>query len=280
MLLTAKKLYWLLESYFFELKTRFFLNQVQPIKHTLPERLIISLTSYTPRFRKLHLTIRCLLKQSIRADLIILWVADNDKFKLPASVLTLQQDGVFEIRTCTDIRSYKKIIPTLEDYPDAFIVTADDDFYYPSKWLERLINCWDGDYKNIIAHRVHEISFSETGTPKPYGEWRFEATGKVSSNLTFATGGGGVLYPPKALDKRVNDPNKFMKICGTADDVWLFWMARLNESKTTKTPGKFNMVCWPGSQHEALAHENLSANANDTQIENMVEEFGWPVKCL
>ncbi len=41
---------------------------------------------------------------------------------------------------CEDIKSYKKLIPTLKKYPDAIIVTADDDLIYDNKWLEQLYN--------------------------------------------------------------------------------------------------------------------------------------------
>jgi hypothetical protein len=32
-----------------------------------------------------------------------------------------------EIRTCRDLRSVKKLVPALEEFPRAFIATADDD---------------------------------------------------------------------------------------------------------------------------------------------------------
>lgn len=50
-------------------------------RHGLSVPLIVSLTSYSLRFKKLHLTLKCLLNQSIEPDKIILWISYDDKEK-------------------------------------------------------------------------------------------------------------------------------------------------------------------------------------------------------
>lgn len=42
--------------------------------------------------------------------------------------------------------SYKKIIPSLKEYPENIIFTCDDDIFYPKGWLKDLYE----DYKNIL----------------------------------------------------------------------------------------------------------------------------------
>src|SRR5579864_6248399 len=96
--------------------------------HGLPGTLVVSLTSYPPRFPTVALTLRCLLTQSIKPDHVILWIAHADEARLPPEVLALRALGL-EIRSTEDLRSFKKIVPALRDFPDAFIVTADDDVY-------------------------------------------------------------------------------------------------------------------------------------------------------
>jgi len=102
--------------------------------HNLGSELIVSLTSHPPRFPTLHLTLGCLLDQSFRADRVILWIAHDDMALLPAAVRKLERRGL-EIRACDDIRSYKKLVPALEAFPHAFIVTADDDLELAPDWL-------------------------------------------------------------------------------------------------------------------------------------------------
>jgi len=81
--------------------------------HGLQSPLIISLTSYPARFSKLPLTLKCLLSQNMAADRIILWIAHQDKSALTPAILELQNAGL-EIEYCDNLRSYKKIIPTLQ----------------------------------------------------------------------------------------------------------------------------------------------------------------------
>ena len=100
----------------------------EPAPHGLRSPLIVSLTSYPARFGSLHLVLRSLLTQSVRADRVVLWLDEGDEHLLPPAVTSL---GV-ETRICPRWRSYKKIIPTLMEWPEAHIVTADDDIYYLS----------------------------------------------------------------------------------------------------------------------------------------------------
>jgi len=244
-------------------------------QHVLPQKLIVSLTSFPPRFGTLDLTLKCLFLQDVSPDKIILWVAEDDKAQLPPSVTALISDDRFEIRTCADTASYKKIIPALAQFPSAFIVTADDDVYYAPTWLKGLIDAWDGSNQTIVAHRVHKIMMQTDGNPAPYKNWMFDIQTHTNTHYNFATGVGGVLYPPYSLDSRVQDEGKFMALAKGADDIWLFWMGRLQGSKTIKAPSNYNFVTWVGSQKTALYHENVLYNKNDDRISSMMKEYGW-----
>ncbi|WP_444677466.1 hypothetical protein [Halomonas sp. E19] len=163
--------------------------------HTLPGELVVSLTSYKARFDNLHLTLRSLLLQEMWPDHIILWIAEEEKGALPPSVLELKKYGL-SIRFCEDIRSYKKIVPTLREHPDSFIVTADDDIYYEPNWLKGLIESWDSEYKSVMAHRAHKIRLDEKGHPLPYKQWKWQVgPEEPADGLIVPTGCAGVLYP-------------------------------------------------------------------------------------
>lgn len=243
--------------------------------HGLPSELIVSLTSYPPRFDSLHLTLLSLLTQNTKADRTILWVAEEDYSKLPQEVLDLVSSGL-EIRTCKDTASYKKIIPCLAIFPDAFIVTADDDVYYPPKWLTSLCDRYDTDNKRIICHRAHRITFDQHGQPKPYHLWQHKVKGPQQGAILFATGAGGVLYPPKCFAEDVLREDIFMKVCPRADDVWLYWMATLNGCTYFVTDFGAEVTNWDGSQEVSLLHENITSGGNDRQIANMIAQYGLP----
>ena len=176
---------------------KFFLRS-EGKRHGLPSTLIVSLTSYPARFGTLHLTLKCLLSQSVAPDRVILWIAHSDRPYLTPAILKLQKVGL-QIEFCDDLLSYKKIIPALRCFPSSFIVTADDDLHYWSTWLEELINGYQEDPSGVICHRAHRIQLGADKLPAAYNQWEFETLRTDSSALNFQTGGAGALYPPNSL---------------------------------------------------------------------------------
>lgn len=239
--------------------------------HGLPDDLIVSLTSYPQRFPTLHLTLRCLLSQTIVPDRVILWVTAEDAARLPASVTDLKTQGL-EIRFCRDIRSYKKIVPALLAFPTAYIVTADDDVYYASRWLEQLVE--RAGERVIVCHRGHSVAFDDAGRLEPYSKWLFDVA--ETAGMLFPTGVGGVLYGPKSLSPESVDEELFTTLCPEGDDIWLFWMGRRVGSTYIKTSNRWTEFSWKGSQASALFLTNVGDGKNDVQINKIASHFGLP----
>jgi hypothetical protein len=239
--------------------------------HGLPGELVVSLTSYPPRFGTLAKTLKSILAQKVKADRTVLWVAEADEQLLPADVLELTVAGL-EIRTCRDIRSYKKFIPALESWPDAYIVTADDDLYYEPGWLEMLVDAAVPGEKVIVCRRAHRPRRTANGFA-PYAEWSCEVVGrgKLEHDL-FPTTGAGALYPPGSLAPQVLDEARFMALAPAADDIWLYCMSRVAGSRYRQVGGRFIMVMWAGSQDVSLYSSNIAAN--DGQLRAVFAEYG------
>lgn len=242
--------------------------------HGLDGRLVVTLTSYPPRFPTLGWTLRSILDQTVRPDHTILWLTEKDLSCLPNDVRALEAHGL-EIRTCADLRSYKKLIPALEAYPDAWFVTADDDVYYPPDWLEGLVD--HAGRGTVVATRVHLAQLDDSGRFLPYSDWVMNThhLRPVSPQTRlFPTGVGGVLYPPDAFAKEVADEQAFMRLCPYGDDIWFFWMARLAGTDHARTPAGFEILAWPKSQDVGLFQENQVNSRNDPQVRNMEQVFG------
>jgi FkbM family methyltransferase len=250
---------------------------VKQARHRLPGRLVVTLTSYGARFPTLHLTLKSLLAQDMRADRTVLWIAEGERTDLPTEVLSLQDAGL-DIRFCEDIRSYKKIIPTLAEEPDSFIVTADDDFYYEPGWLAGLVQCWDGHAKTVVAHRAHRIrTRAGDAYPEAYRLWEWQITNRgETSDRLFPTSGSGVLYPPGAFDAAATDKKAFLSLCPDADDVWLYWMCRRTGCRVKTSGQRPPYINWPGTQENTLWHQNLLQSGNDRQINAMLAAYGLP----
>ncbi|MES1199324.1 MAG: glycosyltransferase family 2 protein [Pseudomonadota bacterium] len=244
--------------------------------HGLPAPLIVSLTSFPPRFATLAPTLKCLLSQTIGADAVVLWIAHDDAGRLPVEVKRLVAHGL-AIRMCDDTRSFKKIIPALDAYPDAFIVTADDDVFYPSDWLEGFVRAYDPTRREIICRRAHMIRMRADGVPLPYRAWTYDVAEELASPLLFPTGVGGVLFPPHALNADARDRAAFTRLCPNADDIWLYWMARRAGCNVRRIGARRAMITWPRSQGFSLQASNATwGGANDAQIANMIAHYGFP----
>lgn len=139
---------------------------------TQGERMVVSLTTFPLRIGKVHLTIQSILRQSRPADRILLWLSKEEfpeEAQLPANLLRLKEKGL-DIRFCDNIRSFKKVFYTAQEFENDVIVTADDDALYPENWLEGL---WDTHEKYpgcVCCYRAHGITF-EGGRVAPYQEW-------------------------------------------------------------------------------------------------------------
>lgn len=245
--------------------------------HGLDSELIISLTSYQKRFTTLHLTLKRLLMQKIQADKVILWVSPEDFTVLPKAVTDLTQYGL-TIKTTPDIRSYTKIIPTLRAFPEAAIITFDDDQYYPRKTTQALIDAAKHHPKAVIANRTHQVTFDEAGQMKPYLEWNWSSHDPKQPEHNFLTGVGSVFYPPHCFHSDVLNEHLFLQLAPHADDVWLYWMVRLNHTEIFNSGFQLEEITWPSSQASALWYSNLSSGPsavnNDSQIQNMLNYYG------
>ena len=239
-------------------------------EHTLNKELVISLTSYSKRFKTLPLVLNSLLNQTISPDKIELWIEENDKSLLPNKIKNFT---AVDIKICENgLFSYKKIIPSLEENDDRFIATFDDDIIYPNNSLEALI-IKSKEFPNyIIANRVHKIKLKDY-LPDEYKNWHKNFTD--DNDFNFFTGAGGVLYPPKCFYKDVLDKKKIMKLCPSNDDIWLNWMVKLNNNKI-KYSGinkEFTMI---KIIKTGLFKKNVKQNFNDVQIKKIIERYGFP----
>lgn len=245
--------------------------------HGLPYPLMVSLTSYPPRFPTLALTLRSLLDQRTRADRTVLWVTPEEEAGLPADVLALRDHGL-EVAHAPELRSYKKLVPTLEAHPGWAIATADDDLYYPPDWLSRLVAAARAQPGAIVGLRCHMARTNAGGRLLPYNEWEYETAATEARQVgerLFPTGGAGVLYPPGTLSPRTLDRDTFMRLCPSADDVWFFWMARLAGTEHRRASGTLPLVTWPDSQEVALFRRNVTEDSgNDQAIRALEAELG------
>ncbi|WP_052074777.1 glycosyltransferase [Shewanella mangrovi] len=267
----------ILESKFIEIKNRIIDNIVNltSIEDSITlDNVIVSLTSYPKRFKNLYIVIESIKKQIWKPKKIILWIYTDDYKKLPNKVLKIQ-DELFEIRQCEDLKSYKKLIPALAEFPNEIIVTADDDLYYWPSWLKELVEIYRESNNAVVAHRVHRITSENVNK---YQLWKHAYTGPESQKISpwnFPTGVAGILYPSNCFHSDVLNPELFMGLCPTADDIWFYWMFRLKGYSAIGTGRKDSWVSIDNYGTPNLYEENVLKNGNNRQLKNMIERYGF-----
>lgn len=221
------------------------------------KELIISLTSYPARIGTVNQTIESLLNQSMKADRVILWLASeqfpNREADLPQQLLDLRDKGL-EIDWYHDIRSYKKLIPTLKKYPDAIVVTADDDLVFASNWLECLYNGYQKHPDDISIHRASKFYHDKYGWHVIPGGMEFYEDG---SPLNKICSGAGAIYPPHCFYKDMLNEDLFLKLAPTNDDQWIWVQAILNSKKIYVVENNQpNLTYVPDTQETGLSKIN------------------------
>lgn len=196
--------------------------------HQHPQ-VVVSLTSFPQAIPFAAKAVRSILNGSVLPDKLVLYLTFSQfgEDGIPEELRKLTvENPIFEIRNYdVDIRSYRKLIPALQDFPDAIIVTVDDDVAYHRDMLRQLLDMHRQLPKAVLAHRAKLI---KPGTP--YKSWRkyrwyhFLFKRIHTSYLTLQTGVAGVLYPPHALKADMLQPELFTRIAPTTDDIW-FWAA-------------------------------------------------------
>ena len=246
--------------------------------------VIISLTSYPERINQVCYTLHSLLMQSLRPDRIELWLSE-DEFKgtciLPNTLLKLQEYGIYICWTKKNIYSYKKIIPTLIRHPDAIIITADDDLYYPRDWFKNLYSAWkkSKDCRAIPCHRMHRILIDKN-VPLPYDNWLHVVQDIKPDLHYFPTTGGGVLYPPHCFYKDITREDLFTQLAPTADDLWLWAMTCLNGWYSFSVPNCFYKIKYTDilmennlNNKKTLTQTNLLQKKNDEQFTMLLRHY-------
>ena len=107
------------------------------------KKVIVSLTSFPAAINYAKDAIKSILVGNTLPDKVVLYITLSQfkDSKIPSELVTLvNNEPLFEIRNYNeDIRSYRKLIPALKDFPNDLIVTIDDDVRYHKNMLRDLL---------------------------------------------------------------------------------------------------------------------------------------------
>lgn len=245
------------------------------------QQVIVSLTSFPAAITYALRAIRSILDGSVLPDKVVLYLTLSQfgEAGLPQELLELADThALFEIRNYDrDIRSYRKLVPALRDFPEAVIVTVDDDVAYHRHMLRDLLRLHEQVPNAVLAHRAKRMK-----PGRPYRTWSkyrwysFVLKRIHSGYRNIQTGVGGVLYPPHALKTEMLDVELFTAIAPTTDDIWFWAAAVANGTPVVPVPFGHNKPKGLGKPRELslkAANFKSGTDRNAAALKKIVEQF-------
>lgn len=252
--------------------------------HYAPE-IILSMTSYPPRIAHVHIALDSLFNQTRKADKVFLWLSKdefpNGKADLPKDLLAYIPAGL-EIVWCDgNMKSHKKYLYAMRRFPEALIITVDDDLVYEDSMVDTLFKSYLHYPEAISAVRTHLMTENDAGCIKPYSEWKKSYSGILNqpSMQLFATSGAGTLFPPHVMNKELFNEEAIRKCAIYADDLWLKIMQVICGTPVVLVQKNKALQYIPDTQSKSLWHINCSKSMNDIQLSNIFKYFGEK-RCL
>lgn len=237
------------------------------------QRVIVSLTSYPQRIDYVADVVRSLFAQLQLPDLTVLYLSE-DQFpdgvkSLPPSLTScLGRD--FQIRWVRgDMRSHKKYLYAVRDFPDDLVITVDDDIVCRNTLVGDLLDAHARHPHAVAAIRTHLMEFDANGLLLPYSSWQMEI-GNSRPDLCdrpsmrlFGTSGAGMLLSPESLPAAAFDTEAIGETCPNADDVWLKAMTAIAGYPMVSVAGWQGVDCIEGSQETSLWATNQRGGNDD-----------------
>lgn len=241
------------------------------------QKIIVSLTTYPKRIGTIWLTIETLLRQSMKPDEVILWLADtqfpNGLADLPEKLLRLRERGL-TIRFCEDLRSHKKYFHALVEYPHDLVVLADDDMFYPRDTIRKLMEMHRKWPEDICCMTAQVIEPDLHTLPSRWRNPRLDEHTLQHSARIQAFTGSGTLIPPQALHADAFDRDRIRALCLHADDLWVTFMALRKGTKiTTSRNWRPFPISIYGTAEGSLYYINAEGNQNDVQWKNLLDNY-------
>jgi glycosyltransferase involved in cell wall biosynthesis len=110
--------------------------------------------------------------------------------------------------------------------------------------------------------------FDKDGMPESYDTWIKEYPAEVSVPRfdLIATGAGGILYPPNALNAMVFDKEAILTTCIDGDDLWLKTMELANNTPVVLAANQKRLNFIADTQECSLYKTNVDEKRNDQQM--------------
>ena len=224
------------------------------------EEIIVSMTTWPPRKECCVVAIQSIIQQEHSEPVHFVLVLSRDEFSEDDDLVAeMKRLGVEVIWDDGNIKSHKKLMPTLERYPNNPILVVDDDQQQREGWLQAFIDEHKAHPNDIIyGHSSSIVEVVNGRIVEGISQRGFHThPGQRTYNEKPANGAAGTLYPSHTFtDERFFDRHLFMRLTPTSDETWQ-WACAVMSGKTFRCLPRCNHPLPIGRNENALIDVNM-----------------------
>lgn len=235
------------------------------------EKVVVTMTSFGRRLDTVHIAIKSIMTQTMKADAIVLYLAKEDSQKKIRQEEELIEAGLKIERNRKDLKPHKKYFYAMQEYSENLIITVDDDTIYDDRLIEDLYAGHLNYPEAVICRRGHRMT-KRNGKVAPYDLWEGCVKSVMPEKGICATGVGGILYPCGKYREAFLDERGIRETSFYGDDLWLKAI-ELIWGINTYAIGELPARVIVGSQEEALYKENADNKRNDEYLNELQRYF-------
>lgn len=238
------------------------------------------MTSWPKRIDKVALAMFSILRQCKGKDVKCVLVLAKPEFPhglddLPNELRVMIQSGLVSLIWCEqNLFSHKKLMPTLEKYPDNPILVCDEDILRPDGWVDMFI-ADHAKYPHdvLVGGCVFDIGFDQDRF-NPVKLFKFDTpdcAGKIIVDRRPANGFGGVLYPAGTFtDTRFYDTEHMLRLSRYSDESWQYCF-NIIEDRTLRWTSK--IYAYQHWQQVGTYETSMSKSRGNDKRDSYVEIY-------
>ena len=163
----------------------------------------------------------------------------------------------------------------MQKYPNALIITIDDDILYSRDTIEILVNSYKKFPNAISAFHTDKFAIHNNRLDN-YSKATIGYSQEIHTpkQSLLAEGFAGVLYPPSILPQDAFNKDLIQRCTPMNDDIWLKCIELKNNIPVVCASSKQNVLVLRQYQETALFKVNRERNFNDEQLESAQDALG------
>lgn len=183
---------------------------------------LFSLTSHRHRVKFSWMAIASIWFAGVPLSNIAIWLPLESK--IPKMLKLLGRKGL-NVRLVEDMRSHTKWVYCQRGaLSESFhgCVLVDDDLVYPLAWIKGLLLAIEERPDQVIVSFSSRIQFVQGEAVFAPAPARDDIKSTINiSNLNHPFSGSGMYIPKTTLKSLDSNPENFLAVCPTSDDIWL-----------------------------------------------------------